>query len=284
MANCVGFLEHAAANCGIDVGFGKMFPLYADATPVAIADLTATAINTAIKAGTIKGLIKGWHTVTGAPVAETNVERPGSAEMKLIRSEILADTLMFENSLVNNEIISDLVKAGTLYGILIDDMGNVYGEQSAKAGYVIPMRLNFSGKTTTSFQKDNTSDKSVSVTVRYLVKEVQAVVAGVEVEDIVGKTLLVGQLVSNALAPSGIIILLLKDKSTNGLFDGNILSADINITGGFFPLATAVYDPLTGELIITSSVAVDAGVYQIAISGDTFYMKETQFILTGNSH
>lgn len=136
--------------------------------------------------------------------------------MKLIRSEILADTLMFENTLANNEVIGDLVKAGSLYGILVDDQGNAFGELSSAAGFVKPMLMNFSGKTTTSFQKDQTSDKSVSVTVRYLVKEVQAVIAGIEVEEILSKTLVSLQLssVTSIGATSIVLVAYVKDKST----------------------------------------------------------------------
>ena len=116
--SCVGnFLELATAKCGADVGFGKIILLYGEKTSVLKSALTATAINAAIEAGTIVGVIKNWHTVAGAPVGEMNVERPGSGEMKLIRQEILADTLTFESNIANRSVIADLVGAGTIQGL-----------------------------------------------------------------------------------------------------------------------------------------------------------------------
>lgn len=272
------FLDYAGSKCGLDVGFGKMILLYADKTAVAEADLTAAAINAAVEDGTIVGIIKGWHTITGAPVAETNVERPGSAEMKLIRSEILADTLMFENTLANNEVIGDLVKAGSLYGILVDDRGNAFGDKSSVVGYVKPMLMNFSGKATTSFQKDQTSDKSVSVTVRYLVKEVQAVIAGIEVEDVLSKTLLSLQLssVKEITTTAATFVLSVKDKSTNAVFAGAILAGDVSIAGA--TVVTATYVAATGLLTIVitgTGFSITSQNLNIKMSGDSFYAKET---------
>lgn len=278
MNSCGNFLDYAGSKCGLDVGFGKMILLYADKTAVAEADLAAEAINAAVEAGTIVGIIKGWHTITGAPVAETNVERPGSAEMKLIRSEILADTLMFENTLANNEVIGDLVRAGSLYGILVDDQGNAFGDKSSVVGYVKPMLMNFSGKATTSFQKDQTSDKSVSVTVRYLVKEVQAVIAGIEVEDILSKTWLSLQLssVTEITATAATFVLSVKDKTTNAVFAGAILAGDVSIAGA--TVVTATYVAATGLLTIVlagTGFSVASQNLNIKMSGDSFYAKET---------
>lgn len=278
MGNCVGFLEHAAIGCGLDVGFGKMILLYADATPVAVANLNATAINAAIADGTIKGIIKGWHTVTGASIAETNVERTGTGKMKQIRAEILADTLMFENTLENNEVIGDITRINSFYGIVVDDFGNSFGDKNSVAGYVKPMELDFSGKTTTSFQNDQTSDKSVSVTVRYLVKEVQAVIAGIEVEDVLSKTLLSLQLSSVTLitATAATFVLSVKDKSTNAVFAGVILAGDVSIAGA--TAVTATYVAATGLLTIAitgTGFSVISQNFNVAISGDAFYAKET---------
>ena len=126
MANCGNFLEYAGSKCGLDVGYGKMFVLYAEKVSKSAADLTAEAIQAEIVAGTVIGIIKGWNTIAGAPVAEINVERTGTGEMKLIRSEIAADTLTFENSNAKNKIFNDLVKAGSLNCILIDEIGRAH--------------------------------------------------------------------------------------------------------------------------------------------------------------
>ena len=102
MGKAGNFLQYAASKLGVDVGFGKMILIYKDKIDVKKSELTATSINSDIASGEIIGIIKGWHTVAGASVAEINVERTGSAEMKLIRPAILADVLTFENNLVNN--------------------------------------------------------------------------------------------------------------------------------------------------------------------------------------
>ncbi len=190
MANIGNFLEYAGVQTGLDIGFGKMFLVYAAKTEVNVANMTAAAINTAKEAGTIVGIIRGWHTIAGAPVGELSVERTGTAEMKLIRAEIPADTITFENSLKDNEVIGDLVKAGTLDCILIDDIGNAIGDYSPVAGKISTMKVNFSGKVTNAFQFDNINEKTVSVTARYLVKEVSVLVAEIETELIESKVLL----------------------------------------------------------------------------------------------
>ena len=115
------FLEYAGSKLGVDVGFGKCILVFGEKTSLTLPDLPVIAINDAIEAGTIIGVIRGWHTVAGSPVGEISVERPGTSEMKLIREEIAADTLTFEANLQNRAVIADLVKAGSLNCLLIDD-------------------------------------------------------------------------------------------------------------------------------------------------------------------
>lgn len=280
MANYGNFLEYAGQQCGIDVGYGKMLLVYGQKASRNAATLTATAINADIENGAIIGIIKGWHTIAGAPVAEINVERTGTAEMKLIRSEIAADTLTFENSIVTNEILNDVVKAGSLNCILIDDQGNAFGDYAPTANEISTMLVNFSGKTTSSFQKDNVTEKTVAVTARYLVKEVSVLAAETETELVESKVLVVGQLIDFTLAVSGEISLLIKDKSTNKFFDGTIGETDITVLGTDVGIDAPTYTASTGVLIIPFLAPISAGVYAITISGDTFYMKETQFTLT----
>lgn len=287
MAINKSFLDYAGSKCGLDVGFGKMILLYADQTAVAEANLTATAINAAVEDGTIIGIVKGWHTVTGAPVAEINVERTGTGKMKQIRAEILADTLMFENTLANNEVIGDITRINSFYGIVVDDFGNAFGDKNSVAGYVKPMELDFSGKTTTSFQNDQTSDKSVSVTVRYLVKEVQAVIAGIDVEDVLSKTLLSLQLssVTSIGATSIVLVAYVKDKSTGKPYTDAIASNEVVVSGVGVTSAACVYVPATGLLTITVTGTgfINQGqILNVNVSGDVFYSKSTSLnILLG---
>lgn len=272
MSQCGNFLEYAGSKCGVDVGFGKMILLYKEKVGKKASDLTATAINDEIAAGRIIGIVKGWHTVAGAPVAEINVERTGTAEMKLIRPEILADTLTFENSVAVNEIIGDLVKMGTGYGILLDDQGNAFGDFSSVANQIMPMNLNFSGKVTSTMQATNNAEKTLAVTVRYLVKDLSFIAAGTETEWIESKTLLVGQVVSIS---ANTIVLLLKDKSTNTypIFDNSTMI--ISIDGSSAAIDDSTYTESSGLFTINFSTPLVAGEHvHLSLSGDTVYMKE----------
>ena len=283
--SCVGnFLELATAKCGADVGFGKIILLYGEKTIVVKSALTATAINAAIEAGTIVGVIKNWHTVAGAPVGEMNVERPGSGEMKLIRQEILADTLTFESNIANRSVIADLVQAGTIQGLLIDDLGNAFGEQGANADSINTMALNFSGKTSSSAQRDNATDKTVAVTVRYLVKDLGMLDAGIEVEDVAGKVQVMGMLASvqTLLDTSVSITLKLVDKTTQKAFDGAITTADVTALVGskVGTVSTATYAGGILTLSISGTgFSTVSELLTLTISGDDFYMKESKYTI-----
>ena len=278
MANCGNFLEYAGSRCGLDVGYGKMFVLYAEKVSKSAADLTAEAIQAEIVAGTVIGIIKGWNTIAGAPVAEINVERTGTAEMKLIRSEIAADTLTFENSIANNEILNDVVKAGSLNCILIDDQGNCFGDYSQTSGKISSMLVNFSGKTTSSFQKDNVTEKSVSVTARYLVKDVNVIQAGTETELIVSKTLLIGQLssITTLTSSAAVFVMKINDKAIGAIYGEAIATGELTVTGAAITSKTASYVPSTGLLTVTLAGTFDPGLQplNVSLSGDAFYMKE----------
>lgn len=283
MSNCSNFIDLAAATCGVDVGFGKVILLYAEKKTVPMADLTATYINADIVSGKIVGVLKNWHTVAGAPVAEINVERPGSAEMKLIRPEILADVLTFEGNIGNRDVIDSLVKIGTIHGLVIDDMGNVFGEMAGESGYISTMPLNFSGKTSTSLQRDNSSDKTVSVTVRYLVKDLGVLAVGVEVEDVASKVKVNGQIISGAvtLATAASLDIKLIDNYTQSAFDGALLAADIEVRTDFetATVSTATYVDGVLTLVLTGTAFAPTGItnFYVKISTDDCYMKETKF-------
>jgi hypothetical protein len=287
MANCGNFLEYAGSKCGLDVGYGKMLLVYGTKVSKSAANLTAAAIQAEITAGTIIGIIKGWHTIAGASVAEINVERTGTAEMKLIRSEIAADTLTFENSIVNNEILNDAVKAGSLNCILIDDQGNAFGDYSEYAGQISSMLCNFSGKTTSSFQKDNVTEKTVAVTVRYLVEDVNVLQAGTETELIISKDLLTIQTVGVSVRTASdiTIVLSLKDKATGKAMLGDVLLNDIELKSDVAAiLDDVIYDEQTGEcqIVLTGTAMPTTGdlTMFVTLSGSDYYTKETKVIVS----
>ncbi len=279
MSNCGNFLDYAGEKCGIDAGYGKLLLVYPAKADIAITALTATAINAAIEAGTIIGVIKGWHTVVGAPVAEVAVERVSTSEMKLIREEIAADTLTFERTLANREIIGDLVKAGSLNCLMIDDQGNVYGDKAQAVGEIQTMLLNFSSKVTSGMQSDNNTDRTIAVTVRYLVKDLDVAAANVAAEDIVVKELVKCYLssVTTATAIASVFVLEIKKKSDNKIFTGAIIASEITITGGNITTKESAYDAATGLLTITlagTGFSTTAQKWNVSISGEECYMKE----------
>lgn len=281
------FLEHAADALGMDVGFGKLILIYPAKTTVGVAELTHTAINAAIAAGTIIGCIKGWHSAVGAPVAEINVERTATAEMKQIRAEIAADVLTFESNMANAVVLSDLAKHGTFDCILIDDQGNAFGDASVTANHIETMRINFNTKATGSLQRDHSTEKVIAVTARYLVKDLSVIIAGVETELVLSKTLLVGQLssVTTMTATSYVFVLQLKEKLTGAAFASALVSPgglDLTVIGITVTVSSAVYDPLTGLLTVTlagAGLSTASAIVDISISGDSVYMKSTRFTL-----
>jgi len=284
MGNCGNFFELAQASCGADVGFGKMILLYNGRQDVSLTEMTATAINLAIESGDIIGVIQGWHTIAGAPVGEISVERTGTAEMKLIRAEVLADTLTFESNIQNRAVIASLVAAGTLQGLLIDDQGNVGGKKSTAADLISTMPLNFSSKVSSAFQSDNATEKTVAVTVRYLVadEDVAMLFAGVETEDVVVKTQVDGffHTVSTLTAILAEFTIRLIDKKTQKYYAGELIEAEVTarnsagaVTVGGVTLADGV---VTLELSGTGFSTVSEDFY-VTISGAECYMKETKF-------
>lgn len=278
------FLQLASDQLKADVGFGKMILIYADDTPIQVANLTNVAINTSIENGEIIGIIRNWHTVAGASVAETNVERPGSAEMKLIRPEILADTLSFESNIGNRAVLASLVEAGTVKGILLDDRGNVFGEESQNFGEIKKMNLNFSGKVSTGLQRDNTSDKMVSVTVRYLVKSISMAATDIEPEEINSKEAFTLKFVEVKTSAAGARTLVFKPiiRSTQSVGDfTGISDVDVNFNsftenvaiGEFSIVGSNLELALTGTgLVVGTAIS-----FSISISMDGYYSKAQKF-------
>jgi len=286
MGNCGNFLELANANCGADVGFGKMILVYGSKQDVSLTEMTATAINSAIESGDIIGVIQGWHTIAGAPVAEISVERTGTAEMKLIRPEILADTLTFESNIQNRAVIASLVAAGTLQCLLIDDLGNVFGKKSTAANLISTMPLNFNSKVSNAFQSDNATDKTVAVTVRYLVadEDVAMLFAEVETEDIVVKTQVEGffHTVSALTAIAAEFSLKLIDKKTQKPWNYNILAVDVfarNSNGAVIVSEIVLADAYINITLAGVGFSTVSEDFYITISAPEVFMKETKFTI-----
>jgi len=284
MGNCASFIELASAKCGVDVGIGKLFLIYADKKTVTSAMLTAAAINAEIEAGTIIGVVKGWHTIAGAPVGEVSVERVATSEMKVIRPEILADTLTFESNIINRSVANDLVNAGTLNGVLVDDFGNAFGETSQTANAIDTMYLNFSGKVSSSLQSDNATDKSVAVTVRYLVKDLGIYEAGIEVEEIATKVQLFAGIseVITLTSTEIEIDFLVKQKGDNKFTTDVIDAADMVVEGAGVVSFTVSQVIETGKVTLTITgtgfVSGDT-VLTISMSNALAFMKPTKYIV-----
>ena len=178
--NCGNFLNSTdAQSCGVEVGYGKLYLIYAEKQTVNVSSLNATAINAAIAAGTIIGVLKDWDEVAGAPVAEVTAERPGSKKIRFISNEILADTITFDNSPCLNETLARLSRKGAAEVLLVDDNGNVYGEETYASATIGTMTVSFGSKTSTSLQSDNTNVNNLAITVRYLYKKLRAAAVGV---------------------------------------------------------------------------------------------------------
>jgi hypothetical protein len=279
------FLEVAATTLGMDVGYGKLILIYPAKTTVPIANLTHTAINAAIVAGTIVGCIKGWHSAVGAPIAEISVERTATAEMKQIRAEIAQDVLTFESNMANAVVLADLVKNqphGGFDCILIDDQGNVFGDASITAGSIETMKINFHTKATGSLQHDHATEKVIAVTARYLVKELSVLIAATETELVLSKTLLTGQLssITTMTSSSWVFVLKLTEQLTGKPFATALTSLELTVSGVTVTVSSAVYAPLTGLLTVTlagTGLPVTVTPIDIKITDDSVYMKSTRF-------
>ena len=184
--NCGNFLNSTdAKSCGVEVGYGKLFLIYAEKQIVNVSSLYAGDINAAIAAGTIIGVLKDWDEVAGAPVAEATAERPGSKKIRFISDEILADTITFDNSPCLNETLARLFAVQR--SLFVDDNGNVYGEETYASATIGTMTVSFGSKTSTSLQSDNTNVNNLAITVRYLYKKLRAVAVGFDYDLIVSK-------------------------------------------------------------------------------------------------
>ena len=186
--NCGNFLNSTdAKSCGVEVGYGKLFLIYAEKQIVNVSSLNAGDINAAIAAGAIVGVLKDWDEVAGAPVAEVTAERSGSKKTRVLSDEILADTITFDNSPCLNETLARLSRKRTAEVLFVDDNGNVYGEETYASATIGTMTVSFGSKTSTSLQSDNTNVNNLAITVRYLYKKLRAVAVGFDYDLIVSK-------------------------------------------------------------------------------------------------
>lgn len=277
------FLERAEAQNGISVGFGKMILIYSTEHDVPLASLTAAKINDEIAAGTIKGVIQGWNTVAGASVAEKNSEKLDGS-MKLVKAEILADTLTFDDNITTNRILKSLVKGGTYPCLLLDDMGYVFGSRTLAPEAIGTMNINFSNKTSNGLQNDLTNEKTVAVTARYLVEEIGYIDADVEVEDVVAKIPLIAKIssITTHTAASLVFVVDCYNEETGALltsFDVDPVEIAASVNGiSVTPSATFGSNQLTVTLAKTVAdfnTATDK--VKMTLSTAEYYITEISF-------
>lgn len=277
------FLERAEAQNGIAAGFGKMILIYSTEHDVPLASLTADKINLEIGAGTIVGVIQGWNTVAGASVAEKNSEKLDGS-MKLVKAEILADTLTFDDNVTTNRILKSLVKGGTYPCLLIDDMGYVFGSRTLEPEAIGTMNINFSNKTSNGLQNDLTNEKTVSVTARYLVEEIGYIDADVEVEEIAAKIPLIAKIssITTHTAASIVFVVDCYNEETGALltsFDVDPVTIVASVNGiSATPSATFASNQLTVTLaktVANFNTATDK--VKMTLSTPNYYITEITF-------
>lgn len=277
------FLERAEAQNGISVGFGKMILIYSTEHDVLLSSLTAAAIQAEITAGTIKGIIQGWNTVAGASVAEKNKENLDGS-IKLVKAEILADVLTFEDNVTNNRILKLLVTGGTYPCLLLDDMGYAFGSRTLEPVAIGTMNINFSNKTSNGLQNDLTNEKTVAVTARYLVEEIGYVDADVEVEDIVAKIPLIAKISSITTHTSSSLVFVMDcfNEITGALlttFDVDPVAIVASVNGiSVTPSATFASSQLTvtfAKTVADFNTATDK--VKMTLSTGSYYITEITF-------
>ena len=278
--NCGNFLNSSTAKaCGVEVGYGKMYLLYAEKQEVLLSNLTSTAINAAIAAGTIIGVLRDWDEVAGAPIAEVMTERPGSKRVKHVSDEVLADTITFDNSPCLNETIAAYVRKGAIQGVFIDSNGNAFGEETYKATTIGTMPLVFSGKTSTSLQSDNVNPNNLAVTVRYLYKKLRAAAVDFDYDLVVSKYEVVLRDFTAGLA--GACTVTAYDNCSGDLAT-EIATAELDIevlVNGAAQTPTAV-TATNGVIAFTLSATPAAGsVVTVKIVSDDAYSQYVTFIV-----
>ena len=278
--NCGNFLNSTdAKSCGVEVGYGKLFLIYAEKQTVPVSSLNATAINAAIAAGTIVGVLKDWDEVAGAPVAEVTAERSGSKKIRFISDEILADTITFDNSPCLNETLSRLSRKGTAEVLFVDDNGNVYGEETYASATIGTMTVSFGSKTSTSLQSDNTNVNNLAITVRYLYKKLRAAAVGFDYDLVVSKYEVVLRDLTTAAA--GVCTVKVFDNCSGSLVTENDFDGlDVEVLVNGIPQTLKSVTATNGVIGFTLSAKPAASsVVTIKIVCDYAFSQYTTFII-----
>lgn len=276
------FLQVAATALNITPEYPVGIVIYSTKKDVALTSLTAAAINAEIAAGTCNGYLQGWNSITGANVAEKNIERIATAKIELIKEEIAADTYTFPDEMYNNKILGKKATGNTFNCLVIGNMGGVYGEKTLKAASIGTMEINFSGKTSNGGFMDLTNEKTVAITARYIVKELGYVAAAIETEEIVPKIPLDFTIstVSTHTATSIVAVLNLVNSKTKAIltdFDADPITIAASVNGTVVSAAAAF---ATNQLTVTltgTGFTTTADVVSLEISTATHYCDEVKF-------
>ena len=276
------FLQVAAAALNIVPEYPVGIVIYSAKKDVALTSLTAAAINAEIAAGTCVGYLQGWNSITGANVAEKNIERIATAKIELIKEEIAADTYTFPDEMYNNKILGKKATGNTFNCLIIGNMGGVYGEKTLKAASIGTMEINFSGKTSNGGFMDLTNEKTVAITARYIVKELGYVAAAIETEDIVPKIPLDFTIstVSTHTATSIVAVLNLINSKTKAIltdFDADPITIVASVNGTVVSASAAFAANQLTVTLTGTGFTTTADVVSLEISTATHYCDEVKF-------
>ena len=280
------FLQVAAAALNIVPEYPVGIAFYSNKKDVALTSLTATAINAEIAAGTCIGYLQGWNSIVGANVAEKNIERVATSKMELVKEEVAADKYTFPDEMYINKILGKKATGNTFYCLVIGNLGGVYGEKTLKAASIRTMEINFSGKTSNGGFMDLANEKTVEITVRYIVKELGYIAAAIETEDIVPKIPLDFTIstVSTHTSTSIVAVLNLinsRSKTILTTFDADPITI-IAIVNGVVVSAAAAF--ATNQLTVTltgTGITTTADVVSLEFSTATHYCDEVKFNIAG---
>ncbi len=278
------FLQIAQEQNGLSPSFGWGLILYSEKKEITAAMLTAAAINAEIAADTCIGIIHGWNTVAGASIAEKSLER-ANQEVNVNKPELLADTLTFDDNLVNQDVLKRL-SGKTFNAVFLDDMGYAFGEESLVPSSISTMKVNFSGKVTNGFQNDQSNEKTIAITARYLLgnKKVGFIDAGTEVEDIDPKIPLIGKISSITTHTSSSIVFVmdLLNGSTGALLTTFVTTAlEVNpVVNGITVTASGAFASNQLTLTLTKTVAdfnTATDKIKLTLSTEAYYLTEISF-------
>jgi hypothetical protein len=280
------FLQLAEAQTGKSVGFCKMLLIYKEEMEVPIADMTAAAINAHVADKTIIGIIRNWNMIAGASVAEKSTEKTDGT-MKVTKNEILADTFTFDDYITNRDVF-ERVNGKTFNCVLMDDMGTAYGEESLKPSSIKTMKINFSGKVTNGMQNDQTNEKTIMITGRYLLTKIGYVEADTAVEDVISLIPMRAEVSSITSQATGLIVFVLNvyNAETGDLLttlDTGTSYAELIMDGvvnGITATPTATF--ATGQLTVTltktvANMSATTNKVKLSLYTTEYYLNEIKF-------